>query len=304
MKQQKIKKQELVEDISIAPISFTNRFLDEKQVIQQPLFRVLAKQEPRQKDIKIYSSHQAFSHHLKKDVKLFWRFDITEELSIFDFKVFIYLLNKYLQKENTEYIDIENYDNTKLIDFLDIKNNTYLCSVSINKIANDLGYSKPNAIDKKRIVDSLIRLQKVCVFFSDTDLSKKNEVPSQLFSKSMLFQCIENNIITFRLDNDIASFLLAYSGVDNQYVSLQYARYKLQEIKQLKSDISIALYNYLVSKNVIYTIDGLREVIYGFSSSKDNSYYKQRSSIKKGLNELKNIWSINIDGEKVYVIKK
>jgi hypothetical protein len=120
----------------------------------------------------------------------------------------------------------------------------------------------------------------------------------------MLFQCIENNIITFRLDNDIASFLLAYSGVDNQYVSLQYARYKLQEIKQLKSDISIALYNYLVSKSVIYSIDGLREVIYGFSSNKDNSYYKQRSSIKKGLNELKNIWSINIDGEKVYVIKK
>lgn len=120
----------------------------------------------------------------------------------------------------------------------------------------------------------------------------------------MFYHFMIENEIFFRIDNNIAMFLFKYLGINETNFNLQFARYQLEDLKKLKHEVSIALYNYLNTKNVNYSIDGLREVVYGFSNVKDDNYYNQRRQIKKGLEELKKIWTINIVDEKVYVIKK
>lgn len=303
MKQEKQKQTEKKE-VSIAPINITNKFIDVNNVVQAPLFRVLSRGQERKKDVKLYSYQKTYDIKEKKEVFLHWRFDISEELSIFDFKMYLYLINKYIQKDFTRYLDFKELGlgDEVVIDYLAITSNSYVCTVPLSRIGKDLGYIKLNNEDKQRILDSLIRLQKVFVFFSDVDL-RKSAIPSKMYSKNMFYHYIIDNTLTFRIDNNITNFLLKYCGINSTPFNLQFAHYQLDDLKKLKHEVSIALYNYLNSKNVSYSIDGLREVIYGFSNEKDKTYYRQRSSIKKGLEELKKIWDVVIDDEKVFVNK-
>lgn len=161
------KQQQEKKDVSVAPINISNKFIDFENVVQAPMFRILGRGQERKKNIKLYSSHTTYDLKTKNEIELYWRFDIAEELSIFDFKMYLYLLNKYIQKDLIKYIDLDNKepDDKLMIDLLAITANTYICKVPLLAIAKDLGYKKPNPEDKKRILDSLIRLQKVFVFF-------------------------------------------------------------------------------------------------------------------------------------------
>ena len=168
MKQEKQKQTEKKE-VSIAPINITNKFIDVNNVVQAPLFRVLARGQERKQNVKLYSYQKTYDIKEKKEIDLHWRFDISEELSIFDFKMYLYLINKYIQKDLTKFIDLKELGpgDDVIVDYLNISSDAVVCTVLLRTIAKDLGYIKPNNEDKQRILDSLIRLQKVFVFFSE-----------------------------------------------------------------------------------------------------------------------------------------